>query len=288
MSPEDSMGGKIIMFIDQLVLEYRKNFGFKKTIRRNMEINKWFSLYLLSLLVLPITFLYFSSLKDEPYMLLILFIFWSVVLLGGKQHKKKLIDCKPANSFGYTIEPFLGMLRNKFGIITKEQLLIVDEIIKQEIAKEERESKYPFQEMIRQMFVAIPITGILSYAFSEIKNGNTETGNSLIGMYFFLFCCVLIMSGFLKVKKEFANTAYLSDISRKIQIALLELSVYEHSDIGKKINTLPFLPPRAAKKRGEISRDLTLLASHSYNQVEDMTDISKSTLIRAKHKQPAR
>ncbi|MFD2681498.1 recombinase family protein [Bacillus seohaeanensis] len=42
-------------------------------------------------------------------------------------------------------------------------------------------------------------------------------------------------------------------------------------------------PPKFTKKR--IQNALGLLQSHSYKQVEDMTGISKSTLIRAKRKQ---
>jgi DNA invertase Pin-like site-specific DNA recombinase len=44
-------------------------------------------------------------------------------------------------------------------------------------------------------------------------------------------------------------------------------------------------PPKYTRK--QLDHALSLLATHSYTQVEDMTGISKSTLIRAKRKQSA-
>lgn len=45
-------------------------------------------------------------------------------------------------------------------------------------------------------------------------------------------------------------------------------------------------PPKFTKK--QIEHALVLLSEHSYKQVEEMTGISKSTLIRAKQKQPVK
>ena len=89
----------------------------------------------------------------------------SATLYMGEQYKKRTFKLDPSESLGYNVRPFRKMLQDEFSITTDEQLLRLDEIIKRKIAAEEYNRKVPLVEVVRQLSVAIPITGLLSYAF---------------------------------------------------------------------------------------------------------------------------
>lgn len=154
------------MFMYQLLMEYKKRFGFKNMFLQNIKMNKWIILYLLVAIGLPIVYLYLVYLNFSFWMLTICVVMYILLLyIWGEQYKKRTFKLDLSESLGYNVRPFRKMLQEEFSITTDEQLLRLDEIIKRKIAAEEYNRKVPLVEVVRQLSVAIPITGLLSYAF---------------------------------------------------------------------------------------------------------------------------
>jgi hypothetical protein len=213
------------LFIYQLVEEYKARFGFKRVLIRNIKINKWIILYLLVSLLFPIVIVGFFYNKELFFMILSTVLYIVILYVGGEQHKHRMINTKPANILSYDIIPFREMLGEKFGIINNDQLIRLDEVIKREIALVSSKQKQPFADVIRQLFVALLTTGLLSYAFLEIRNGNAETGKNLVAIYLIVIAVLLVTGGILKQIKDFGSTSYLNEISFLIQLSLLEISL---------------------------------------------------------------
>ncbi|PWW26616.1 hypothetical protein DFO73_110190 [Cytobacillus oceanisediminis] len=213
------------MFIYQLVKEYKKRFGFKNILLRNVKMNKWILFYLLTSVCFPIIISILFYFDLIIWMVLSIVVYFIILYFGGEQHKKKMIKLKPTNTLGYDVQPFRKMLSEIFSITSDEQLLRLDEIIKREISAVEYNRKYPLSDIIRQLFVALLITGLLSYAFFEIRDGNTEKATPLLAAYILVIGFTITLSGFLKQIREFGSSSYLNDISFLIHLSLLEVSI---------------------------------------------------------------
>ena len=239
------------MFIYQLLMEYKKRFGFKNMFLQNIKMNKWIILYLLVAIGLPIVYLYLVYLNFSFWMLTICVVMYILLLyIWGEQYKKRTFKLDLSESLGYNVRPFRKMLQDEFSITTDEQLLRLDEIIKRKIAAEEYNRKVPLVEVVRQLSVAIPITGLLSYAFFEIRNGKGEHASTLIAVYIVCIGIVWTVGGFLKQLREFGSSSYLHDISFLIQLVLLESSIQENLEKEKteEIYNAESLPSRKHKK----------------------------------------
>jgi hypothetical protein len=213
------------LFIYQLVGEYKARFGFKRVLLRNIKINKWIILYLLVSLLFPIVIVGFFHYKELFFMFLSTVLYIVILYVGGEQHKHKMLNTKPANTLSYDIIPFREMLGEKFGIVNNDQLIRLDEVIKRELALVSSKQKQPFADIIRQLIVALLTTGLLSYAFLEIRNGNAEAGTNLVTIYLIIIAVLSITGGILKQIMDFGSTSYLNEISFLIQLSLLESSV---------------------------------------------------------------
>ncbi|WP_137792049.1 hypothetical protein [Bacillus sp. E(2018)] len=234
------------MFIYQLLQEYKDYFGIKQSLKRNVEINKWIISYLIFGISFPILFVYFYFQKNALLMIATLVVYFLILYLGSKQQIKFKIKSNPKGTISYKVAPFLKILEGKFLISTDEQLKILDEVIKREISFIELSRKYPLTDIVKQMTVALPITGLLSYSFLELRNGNTEKATPLLTIYIFCIGVVLIVSWFLQQFKEFTTHSYLNNISVLIQLALLERSIksMNNSKIEELVVTEHILPPR--------------------------------------------
>ncbi|WP_066050908.1 hypothetical protein [Robertmurraya korlensis] len=179
-------------------------------------------------------------------MILAILVYLTVLFFGGEQHKRKMIKARPFNSLGFDVQPFKQMLYEKYGIVTEEQLLRLDEIIKRELSLNEYYRKYPLSEMIKQLIVAILTTGLLSYAFIEIRYGNQESASNLIAVYLTCIAIIAMIGGFLKQCKDFGSTSSLNDISYMIQIVLLEESIQKEQPETTNKNNIEhdYLLPR--------------------------------------------
>ncbi|MGG2014023.1 hypothetical protein [Bacillus sp. S10(2024)] len=217
------------MFIYQLLTEYKKRFGFKNTFLQNIKMNKWIILYLLATIALPIFCFYLVYLNFNFETLIVCVAIYILLLyIWGEEYKKKTFKLNPSESLGYNVRPFRKMLQEDFSITTDEQLLRLDEVIKRKIAAEEYNRKIPLVEVVRQLSVAIPVTGLLSYAFFEIREGKEQHAQALIAVYIVCIGFVWMLGVFFKQVREFGSSSYLHDISLLIQLALLEGSIQEN------------------------------------------------------------
>ncbi|MED4040366.1 hypothetical protein [Niallia taxi] len=223
------------MFIEELLKEYKKRFGFKNVFIRNVRTNKWIILYLSFSLLFPIIIGYLFSLHLLIWMITTMVIYLFILFIGGMQHKARMLNSKPKNTLAFDLQAFRIMLKDIFRIETEEQLLRLDEIIRKEMEIKEHNRKYPLSEVIRQFTVAIFITGLLSYAFFEIRDGNKEAGSSYLSLYIFILAILITISGILKQFKEFGANSYLYEISYKIHLALLDDSINSNTDKGNEV-----------------------------------------------------
>lgn len=238
------------MFIYQLLKEYKKQFGFRNIFLRNVRMNKWILLYLLVSISFPIIISYLFTLKKLEWMTLSIVLYMIILRLSGEQHKRKMIKLKPQNTLGYSVQPFREMLYKTFSITTDEQMLRLDEIIKREIASVEYNRKYPLVDIIRQLIVAIFITGLLSYAFFEIRDGNMAEATPLLGMYLLLIGFTFTLGGLLKQIREFGTSSYLNDISFLIHLSLLDSSIQANiKQNEREISNIVHIPSRKKKHK---------------------------------------
>jgi hypothetical protein len=215
------------LFIYQLLKEYKKRFGFNNIFKRNVKINKWILGYLFASLCFPVIIFILFYIQEITWMVLSIIVYFLVLFFGGEQHKRKMYKSIPENTLTYDVVPFRKMLHETFSITTDEQLLRLDEIIKREIAAVEFNRKYPLSDIIRQLIVAVLVTGLLSYAFFEIRDGNIDKATPLLTIYLLFIGLVIFVGGVLKQVREFGASTHLNDISFLIQLSLLDSSIHE-------------------------------------------------------------
>lgn len=224
------------LFIYELLKEYKKQFGFNNVLLRNIKANKLIILYLSISIIFPVTISLLFIQRNFVWMIITAIIYLVSLFFGGIQHKAKMVKLIPENSIGIDLIPFRKMLKDTFAIETEEQLSRLDEIIKKEMAIREYSRKYPLMEVIRQLVVAILITGLLSYAFFEIRDGHNEEGSSFLALYFICIMVLIMISGLLKQIRDFGSVSYLHEISYKINLSLLDNSINKNKEEDKNSN----------------------------------------------------
>lgn len=237
------------LFIYQLLKEYKIRFGFKNIFLRNVKINKWIIFYLLVSLCFPVIIFLLFYIQEINWMLLSIILYFLVLYFGGEQHKRKMFNSIPENTITYDVVPFRKMLHETFMITTDEQLLRLDEIIKREIASVEYNRKYPLSDIIRQLIIALLVTGLLSYAFFEIRDGNIQKAAPLLTIYILIIGLVFFVGGVMKQIREFGANTHLNDISFLIHLSLLDRSIKQNEDVIQGDSTVVLLPSRKEKHK---------------------------------------
>ncbi len=237
------------LFIYQLLKEYKKRFGFNNIFKRNVKINKWILVYLFASLCFPVIIFILFYIQEIPWMVLSIFVYFLVLSFGGEQHKRKMYKSIPENTLTYDVVPFRKMLNETLSITTDEQLLRLDEIIKREIAAVEYNRKYPLSDIIRQLIVAVLVTGLLSYAFFEIRDGNIDKATPLLTIYLLFIGLVIFVGGVLKQVREFGANTHLNDISFLIQLSLLDSSIHEDKRSIQETCNVVLIPSRKNKHK---------------------------------------
>ncbi len=235
------------MFIFELLKEYKKQFGFKNVFLRNIKANKLIILYLTFSLFFPIIIVSLLYMNLYIWMGVTALLYFLILFFGGVQHKAKMVKSIPENSIGLDLIPFRKMLKDKFSIETEEQLLLLDEVIKKEMEITEYNSKYPLIEVIRQLLVAILVTGLLSYAFFEIRDGHKEVGTTILTVYIICIGILITISGLIKQIRDFGSVSYLHEISYKINLSILNDSININKE-QDNMNSKSFKPRKIRHK----------------------------------------
>jgi hypothetical protein len=237
------------LFIYRLLKEYKKRFGFKNIFFRNVKYNKWILFYLFASLCFPVIIFLLFYFQEINWMVLSIILYILVLYFGGEQHKRKMNNSIPENTITYDVVPFRNMLHESFSITTDEQLLRLDEIIKREIASVEYNRKFPLSDVIRQLFIALLVTGLLSYAFFEVRDGNIQKAAPLLTIYILIIGLVFFVGGVLKQIREFGPNTHLNDISFLIHLSLLDRSIKQNKDVFQGGSDVVHLSPRKEKHK---------------------------------------
>lgn len=235
------------MFIYELIMEYKKRFGIKNVFLKNVKTNKWIVLYLFISISFPIIILFLFYNKSILWMVFSIILYLAILFFGGIQHRRKMYNSMPPGSLSHHTMPFRDMLKDVFSITTDEQYLRLDEILKREIASVENDLKYPLMDIVRQLIVALIVTGLLSYAVFEIREGNFEQAKPLLATYLLIIGGLFAVGGFLKQIREFGSSSCLVDISILIQLSLLENSIRVNKISKEQIDNIAVLPSRKNK-----------------------------------------
>jgi hypothetical protein len=237
------------MFIYQLLKEYKKKMGFIHVLLRNIKINKWIIVYLFVSVSFPVLITLLFSHKSIFWMVSSIILYLIILFFGGMQHQRKMYKARPAGSLAYHTQPFRDMLRDVFSITTDEQYKMLDELIKREMAAVEYARKYPLMDIVRQLIVALIVTGLLSYAVFEIREGNHDQAKQLISLYLLIISLIFTVGGILKQLREFGSGSYLHDITFLVQLTLLENSIRasQQKELSNENNV--FFPRKNRDKR---------------------------------------
>jgi hypothetical protein len=89
---------------------------------------------------------------------------------------------------------------------------------------------------------------LLSYAFFEIREGNTGKATPLLALYLLVIGILFTVGGVLKQVREFGSGTYLNNISFLIQLCLFETLIRGNDSLQKEKDVYKELPSRKRKK----------------------------------------
>jgi peptidoglycan biosynthesis protein MviN/MurJ (putative lipid II flippase) len=96
------------------------------------------------------------------------------------------------------------------------------------------------------------VTGLLSYAFFEIRDGNMEIATPLLAIYLLFIGLTFIVGGVLKQIREFGASSHLNDISFLIQLSILDSSIQTNMEQNKQEENIIFQIPSRKEKHKKI------------------------------------
>ncbi|WP_010174967.1 hypothetical protein [Bacillus coahuilensis] len=214
------------MFIQRVLDEYKKAFGFRASLKRSSKINKLIFLYLFIYVVDAGLLLYFFYTKNNVGMLICLAIYILLFIVANKQSKYKLNETIKSNPYRILGTKEFNVVMKRLYITTNEELLILSKLIDKEIELIKIRSKFPLGDILRQLSIALLITGLLTNAFFEIRVGNIKGGTSFLTLYIAFIGVVLISNGIIKIYQDFfGKLTYLMEISSYIHLSELSQSI---------------------------------------------------------------
>ncbi|MGG0717108.1 hypothetical protein ABE096_05820 [Robertmurraya massiliosenegalensis] len=118
-----------------------------------------------------------------------------------------------------------NLLKDKLGIIEVEHYALLDTLVNKEIDETEGNKSFPFINTIRQLIIAVLITGLLSYSFKQMADGNSALAQSLLALYIMIIGTIIIVASFVYSNREFTRKYKLKQISKLISELQLKKSL---------------------------------------------------------------
>lgn len=242
------------MYLANVLNLYKKYFGFWVSLKKTSSVSKivWviFVLYFLNVLFMGICIYY--SLNQWMILSILIFIitfYWAN--LQGKYIYKKI---KAKDPIGIpSVNTFENMMK-ELNISSKEHLLCLDKLIQKEIRIIELRRLSPFGDIIKQLFLAFLITGVLAHSFHEFRLGNIDIGTSYLSLFIGFLGLIIMLNGIIKTYIDFfGRTTQLMEISSLIELQILSIEInqyYTNTEETTKddFNARSSFPPRKSKR----------------------------------------
>lgn len=244
------------MYLRKLIREYDKSFGlfnnFKDSYKESKLIIVPFLLIVISVIGLYFTYINVNNINYKLWLMSGLLLLYGISIIWGSYLQSIFIKRKYKNQVNYEkikLNEVNTFIKDVLEIRTVKQYEILDSIIKKEIEILEDNKKFPFANTIRQLFIAIFITGLLSYSFKELMDGDSRIGLSLLALYLMIIGSIIIVSSIFYSFKSNTKINKLKQISRLISELQLRISIVE-DEVEPKKNSTNGLSKKQKSKRG--------------------------------------
>lgn len=234
--------GELRVYINKLIKVYNENFSFWYRAKESFHRSKIivFPLILLSGSTFCFYSLFFKSDIPFKYLLMICSIlFFILSIIWASTIQKKSIKSKYGTMEKYEIyklESVEHFLRIDLNIAKIEQYALLDSLVRKEIEEIEESRLFPFINTIRQLIIAVLITGLLSYSLKQIAEGDSALGQSLLVFYIMIIGTIIILSSIIYSNREFTKKYKLKQISKLICELQLKSSLIDSNlqNVSKK------------------------------------------------------
>src|SRR5699024_9395640 len=216
--------------ISNLIQIYNENFSFWNTAKSMVRENK---LILLPVILIFSSALYFyiiSITNQMPFrniqMIVSIVIFICSTLFGG-YIRKTIIQRKYGGAEGlerYKLFKIETRIKEKLHIENLNEFSLLNTLVQKEIDKIENNNNFPLMNIIKQLFIAVLVTGLLAYSFKELGNGNTELALALLTIYIMIIGSLIFLSSILYITREYTTLYKLRQISQIIIEIQLNIS----------------------------------------------------------------
>lgn len=217
----------------ELINVYDKNFGFFTALKNSLKSSKWILLSY-SLIIISAVGFYFVYIMNTPnklwWMIALILIYIASIVWSGFIHvnniKREFKSIKEYED--YKLTEINKFIKKELGLKTVKQYELLDSLVKKEIEISESIRKFPFSNTIRQLLVAVLITGLLSYSFKEMISGNKQIGFSLLELYLMIIGTIIIIGVLIYSLRDYDKINKLKHISRIISELLIKISKTEN------------------------------------------------------------
>lgn len=220
------------MYVKNLIKAYDENYGFINRLKKNILYNKCI-LFPNSLIILsPIGFLivYFCNINFVLKTLLMLVLL--LLYIGGIIWTNWIIR-KNIKRFYNNYEEYEKDKLNKFHkyieenlkIRSFEQYTLLDTLVLREIEELKELKNFPFKNTIKQLGIAVLITGLLSYSFHELRSGNIDLALQLIHLYILIIGNIIMIGVVIYLLSGYTRESKLKKIRKIITEIQLNISI---------------------------------------------------------------
>ncbi|EDL65722.1 hypothetical protein [Bacillus sp. SG-1] len=235
------------MFIEELLSVYRKSFGLWASLKRSSRVNKLIWIYIGIYIIDAGLFYYFFLNKEYEGVLFCIGLYIVLTFVSSKQSKYKLSKHRSQSSTIPGTEQFREVMA-ELKVTTSEEMELLDKVILEELALIKERRKYPLGDILRQLMVALLISGILAIAVFEIREGNIPKATSYFLFYIACLGVVAILNGALKTYLDFfGRHTQLMEVSSYIHLTRLSQSIENKRENENSIS-VPGLPARRKRR----------------------------------------
>ncbi|WP_416825201.1 hypothetical protein [Ectobacillus polymachus] len=228
------------MIIRDLIKVYDKNFSFFNAFKNSFKDS--------TLIILPCSFILISIIgfyhgyyleTNNPYRVLLMLAsiaLYIVSIFGiGFIRGKGIVRKYGSNDKfeEHKLNEIDEFIKKKLGLKSVKQYELLDSLLKKEIEIIEDIKKFPFSSIITQLFVAVLITGLLSYSIKELVNGDSKVGLSLFALYLMIIGTIIMFGLLVYSLRDFGKIKKLKHISRIISELSITISKTENG-LGKQ------------------------------------------------------
>ncbi|MEY8742798.1 hypothetical protein AB9M62_25375 [Bacillales bacterium AN1005] len=218
------------MKVQELIKIYNENYSFYLEIKKTSKKNKLILLPFFLIIISVIAFYSVYVLGGNQYKILVMtgaIIIYLISILSGAYLQARFIKTTYGSNEKFEehkLNEIKKFIKQKFNIASVKQYELLDNLIKKEIEVIEFNRKFPFSNTIRQLIVAVLVTGLLSYSIREFTNGDKQMGVSLLSLYLLIIGTLFILGTLIYSLKDFGKLYKLKNISRILSELLISIS----------------------------------------------------------------